>query len=530
MAFVAFACVVLVESGGADTLVTKSGSEYVGTVTEKDSGYVLVTPAGGKMEFSRDLVASVIKGPVAASQPSVSAKQGSRRVGGDLGASKADAGGPATKPAQWPFRAVVPQGFVMGTAKSLKGEEIWVLVGEKQNGVTSTLVVVRGREVGGGSDLDRMVRVAVIAGECAAGVPIGSSGLDVGGAIASSGSITYAALGSGSPASFKFKGKGVGDPELEMWAAGMVVTDGKPEWTMVGVAGGVDRRQRAEVLTRATSLCRALKREATAANAPSSLARAEAEKRAESRAAAARRNESAGAGRPPVAIGPRPTRPGTKQEGATPRPSKEPATPAKPIDPDRGEMRIEIADPDDVAEKPGEAEKSEKAEWPFRAAVPAGFSIQSHKLRNGLDVWVLRGDRNGQITDTIMVLREKSDNEKGMLGDCSTSAIFAAEAAAGFPIGSSKPDPKAGVTCRFRGELTLASLGSGSPPTCMMSRTDDPGRDRNAIRVSCMSAGCKAGGFRVIVSGATKPDNKSYVRMESAVFDLAKQVRQELAQ
>jgi hypothetical protein len=44
-----------------------------------------------------------------------------------------------------------------------------------------------------------------------------------------------------------------------------------------------------------------------------------------------------------------------------------------------------------------------------------------------------------------------------------------------------------------------------------------------------MAAECKAGAFNVIVSGATKPDSKSYGRMESAVCDLANQVRQELA-
>lgn len=55
-----------------DTLITKNGSQFEGTVTIEGGEYVLVKPSGGKMMFTKNMVDKVIFGPIAA-QPAPAA-------------------------------------------------------------------------------------------------------------------------------------------------------------------------------------------------------------------------------------------------------------------------------------------------------------------------------------------------------------------------------------------------------------------------------------------------------------------------
>lgn len=76
----------------ADTLVTKSGSVYEGTVREEGDKYILKTANGGEMTFDKSMVGMVTKGP-AASGPSgagggaTSAGSWTESVGGSTGGS-----------------------------------------------------------------------------------------------------------------------------------------------------------------------------------------------------------------------------------------------------------------------------------------------------------------------------------------------------------------------------------------------------------------------------------------------------------
>jgi len=513
-------CAGLAAVAGADTLITKSGTEYVGTVSEEEGSYVLVTPTGGRMEFPRTMVRSVMKGPVPASQPAVApVKASAARPKVEPAESTAESAGPATKPTGWSFKASIPQGFDLAGIQSSSGMDVWVLSGQQENGIASTLIVARGRPAAGQNELGQMIRAAMMAAECAVGVPVGSSGLKCGGAITLGGDVSYMSLGTGIPATFKFTGKGVSRElsRVELWAGGMVARDGKPDWLLVGAATVKD--QRASVLERATELCLALKQEVAGATVPVRPSRGAAQKPAAAREAPVLPSPKATPAPGGAALSPgrRPTRPTAKRPEAAPRQGEEPAGAGKDA------VRIDIAGAD------AESEKGAKLEWPFRSAVPAGFRLGKCLTKNGIDMWVLQGDPNGRITETLFVLRVKNDQEKGLLRDCADVATFAAEAAIGAAMGSIEVDGNTGVTSRYEGDMTIGSLGNGSPPACLVNRRDAPRGNRDGVRVSCVAAGCKVGQSRIFVGGATAPENKSYQRVENAVRDLCKRLRQELA-
>lgn len=85
-----------------DTLITKSGSKYKGTVIKDGDNYILIKPSGGRMTFPGSMVREVIKDALPTSKTPAT-KPASKRPQAGPGKS------PATRPAARPPKAQPPK-------------------------------------------------------------------------------------------------------------------------------------------------------------------------------------------------------------------------------------------------------------------------------------------------------------------------------------------------------------------------------------------------------------------------------------
>ena len=192
--------------------------------------------------------------------------------------------------------------------------------------------------------------------------------------------------------------------------------------------------------------------------------------------------------------------------------------------PDEEQVRSsEKQDSSAAGPRAGIAAKPDAENWPFRAALPAGFHVEKRDAKKGVETWVLQGEQDGQITRTLFVLRWKNEGKKGIAGDCAFAAKSAAELAVGLPVGSSKVDVSTLVRLSSSGKLLVLELGSGPDSSCLIQT--GKGRNGDSIRISCMATTGKAGESCTAVGGAAKPE--VYSSLRKAACDLCEQLRLE---
>jgi hypothetical protein len=175
--------------------------------------------------------------------------------------------------------------------------------------------------------------------------------------------------------------------------------------------------------------------------------------------------------------------------------------------------------------------------WPFSSAVPKGFELQRKLKLNDSDVWVLQGkvhyfdgDKSRGVTETILIMRETKLSPTNDLSQAALVALYAAEAAAGLDLGSSRIDIKSGPMEIIEGThagFTMLNI----PPRGVKFVKDGNERWKEVFALGGVAA--KEKSLRIAIAGASiagdsSPDDAdSRRRVDRATIEMRDSLRRE---
>lgn len=103
----------------------------------------------------------------------------------------------------------------------------------------------------------------------------------------------------------------------------------------------------------------------------------------------------------------------------------------------------------------------EASPWPFATPVPQGFRLTEQTRWKARTLWILKGKRLEGLDETILVVRANDLPGKATLGKSVSVGIWAAEIAAGIPVGTSELKCGGTLIANTGWNQPLVALGSG---------------------------------------------------------------------
>lgn len=179
--------------------------------------------------------------------------------------------------------------------------------------------------------------------------------------------------------------------------------------------------------------------------------------------------------------------------------------------------------------KGGKGGASGSPEWPFAFRVPYGFRFDGHRKHGATDVWVMKGEKQGKLVETLLIARVPTPKTKAKKPESPIAASFttalvaasvaprivvlAVEEAAGFPAGSCRFDDRTPI--RVRGgpsQVSEFTLGhSGTLYLSAAKRVGQSARKSVAFGAAAFATMNRVAGL-FVVTGVTTPGRREQMR------------------